>query len=183
MSDERPGPRLFTVGHSTLEAEELLAMLEGAGVAGVVDVRRHPGSRRHPHFSKDAMGAWLAEAGVAYRWAEALGGRRPTADDSPHVALRNAGFRGYADHMTTEEFATALVELLDEAAGNPTAVLCAESLWWRCHRRLLADAAVLLHGADVVHLRPDGTSQAHPVTEEARVIGDTVVYDAAGTRP
>lgn len=183
MSDERPGPRLFTVGHSTLDAEELLATLEEAGVAGVVDVRRHPGSRRHPHFAKDAMGAWLAEAGVAYRWAEALGGRRATADDSPHVALRNAGFRGYADHMATEEFATALVALLDEAAGRPTAVLCAESLWWRCHRRLLADAAVLLHGADVVHLHPDGTSQAHPVTEEARVVDDAVVYDAARTRP
>lgn len=183
MSDERPGPRLFTVGHSTLDAEQFLATLEGAGIAGVVDVRRHPGSRRHPHFAKDAMAAWLADAGVAYRWAEALGGRRPAAHDSPHVALRNEGFRGYADHMATGEFAAALQEVLGEATRRPTAVLCAEGLWWRCHRRLLADAAVLLHGTDVVHLQPDGTGQRHPVTEEARVVGDRLVYDAAHTRP
>lgn len=183
MSDERPGPRLLTVGHSTLDAEGFLATLKGAGIAGVVDVRRHPGSRRHPHFAKDAMAAWLAEAGVAYRWVEALGGRRETAHDSPHTGLRNASFRGYADHMATGEFAAALAEVLDEATRRRTAVLCAESLWWRCHRRLLSDAAVLLHGAEVVHLHLDGTTQRHPVTEEARVVDGALVYDAAHTRP
>lgn len=184
MTEERPGPLLLTVGHSRLEADELATVLAEAGVAAVVDVRRHPGSRRHPHFAKDAMADWLAEAGVAYRWADALGGRRTPADDSPNTALRNAGFRGYADHMATRAFAAALDELLAEAARRRTTALCAESVWWRCHRRLLADAAVLLRGADVVHLHLDGSTQRHPVTAEARVVDGVVVYDAeeAGAR-
>lgn len=183
LTRERSGPRLFTVGHSRLDAEELAGVLTSAGIARVVDVRRHPGSRRHPHFAKDAMAGWLAAAGVGYRWADALGGRRSAAEDSPHVALRNAGFRGYADHMDTEEFRAALDELLAEAARQRTAVMCAESLWWRCHRRLLADAAVLLRGAEVIHLHLDGSTQPHPATAEARVVDDALVYDAGETEP
>lgn len=180
MADEQEDEpaRLLTVGHGTLSAEDFVELLRGADIAGVVDVRRHPGSRRHPHFTKEAMAGWLRDAGIAYRWAADLGGRRSAAQDSPHAALRNAGFRGYADHMATAKFAAALGALLAEAARRRTAVLCAESVWWRCHRRLLADAAVLLRGADVRHLHHDGTTHVHPITAEARVSGHIVVYDA-----
>ena len=168
---------LRTVGHGTLTADELARLVTGAGVEMVVDVRSFPASRRHPQFGREAMERWLPEAGVAYRWEPRLGGRRRPAPESPHGALRVAGFRGYADHMETPEFRAALDELLAEAAVRPTAVMCAESLWWRCHRRLLADAAVLLRGAPVEHLFHDGRLEAHRPTPEARVDGRRLVYD------
>lgn len=169
---------LLTAGHGTLAADDLLAVLAGAGVALVVDVRSFPGSRRHPQHGREAMSRWLADGGLAYRWAPDLGGRRSGRPDSPHVALRHPAFRAYADHMGTPGFRAALDDLLATAAGRPTAVLCSESVWWRCHRRLLADAAVLLGGADVRHLFHDGRQQEHPVTPGARRDGDHVVYDA-----
>jgi len=166
---------LLTVGHGTLPGEAFVGLLRHAGVALVVDVRRYPGSRRHPQYGRDAFAAALAEAGIAYQWEEALGGRRPVAADSPNVALRNAGFRGYADHMATVEFREALDRVLTDAS-QCMAILCAESLWWRCHRRLIADAAQLLRGAEVRHLGHDGRLTPHTVTEGARVAGDRLVY-------
>ncbi|HEY8524933.1 MAG TPA: DUF488 domain-containing protein [Acidimicrobiales bacterium] len=174
---------LLTVGHGTLTAEAFAELLTGAGVELLVDVRSYPGSRRHPQFGRDEMARWLPEAGVAYRWERRLGGRRRTRPDSPHRALRHDSFRGYADHMETPAFAAALDELLAEAARRPTAVMCAESLWWRCHRRLLADAAVLTRGATVHHLHHDGRTEPHTVTEGARRDGDRVVYDVGIERP
>lgn len=171
------GP-LCTVGHGTLTGDELAGLVTAAGVEMVVDVRSFPASRRHPQFRREAMERWLPEAGVAYTWEPRLGGRRRPAPDSPHTALRVAAFRGYADHMETSEFREALDDLLVEAAARPTTVMCAESVWWRCHRRLLADAAVLLRGASVEHLFHDGRLQAHPPTAEARVDGRRLVYDA-----
>jgi uncharacterized protein (DUF488 family) len=172
---------LLTVGHGTLATDELAGLLRGAGVELVVDVRAFPGSRRHPHFGRDRLDRWLPEAGVGYRWeGTRLGGRRSARPDSPNTALRNKAFRGFADHMVTDDFADALADVLGWAAERPTAIMCAESLWWRCHRRLVADAAVLVGGATVRHLGHDGRAADHVVTEGARRADDgrgLVVYD------
>lgn len=173
---------LRTVGHGTLTADELGRLVAGAGVEILVDVRSFPASRRHPQFRREAMERWLPDAGVAYRWEPRLGGRRRPAPESPHRALRVAGFRGYADHMETPEFRDALDELLTDVDARPTTVMCAESLWWRCHRRLLADAVVLLCGTPVEHLFHDGRLEAHRPTPEARVDGRRLVYDGDDPR-
>jgi uncharacterized protein (DUF488 family) len=175
--------RLLTVGHGTSESEAFLALLSGASVELITDVRRYPGSRRNPQHARDALESALGEAGIGYRWEEALGGRRSVLPDSPNVALRNAAFRGYADHMATAAFQEALGRLLEEAARRVTAVMCAESLWWRCHRRLIADAAALLHGVEVVHLGHDGRLSPHPPTDGVRRAGDRLVYDVGETSP
>jgi len=168
---------LRTVGHGTLPEDDFAALVFDAGIGLVVDVRSFPASRRHPQFRREAMERWLPDAGVAYRWEPRLGGRRRPRPDSPHVALRVPAFRGYADHMETEEFRDAVDELLAEAGARPAAVMCAESVWWRCHRRLLADATVLLRGAGVEHLFHDGRLDTHRPTPEARVDGQHLVYD------
>ena len=169
--------RLLTVGHGTLSAEALSDLLRGAGVERLVDVRTAPGSRRHPHVSRAQMSQWVPAAGVAYRWEPDLGGWRKPVADSPNTVLRHSGFRGYADHMATPVFAAALDRLLADAAEEATAALCSETLWWRCHRRLLADAAVLTRGVEVFHLGHDGRPAAHRVTDGARAAGGIVVYD------
>lgn len=172
------GTRIWTVGHGTASADDFVELLKAAGIGTVVDVRRYPGSRRHPHFGGDAMAAWLAAAGLDYRWMEALGGRRRVRTESPNVALRNPQFRAYADHMSSSEFTAAVDELLDVAGGSPSAVMCSESVWWRCHRRLLADHLVLVAGVEVAHVFHDGRIAAHPVTPSARRVARGVVYDA-----
>lgn len=169
------GP-LLTVGHGTAGQQELAAILSGAGVASVVDVRRFPGSRRHPHVAREELQRWLPEAGIGYRWEERLGGRRRPDPDSEHRGLRNESFRAYADHLQTPAFRTALAEVLGEADRAPVAVMCAESLWWRCHRRLIADAVVLLHGRPVHHLLHNGRLSDHVPTDVARVVGGRLRY-------
>lgn len=144
----------------------------------VVDVRSVPGSRRFPQFGRAEMQAWLPEAGIGYRWERRLGGFRRPAADSPNVTLRHPAFRGYADYMATGPFREALTDLLAEASSRVTAVMCAETLWWRCHRRLIADAAVLLHGASAWHLGHDGRLAAHQLTEGVRrADSGCLVYD------
>ena len=175
--------RLVTLGHGTATAGELVALLEGAGVERLVDVRTYPGSRRHPHVDREAMAGWLAGAGVAYRWEPELGGRRKPAPGSVNHALRHPGFRGYADHMRTPAFWSALDRLLAEAAAAPTVAMCSETLWWRCHRRLLADAAVLVRGAEVLHLDHRGRLEPHRPTDGARRDGDLLAYDLGSTPP
>jgi uncharacterized protein (DUF488 family) len=178
------GVELLTVGHGTLAASELAALLHDAGVRLLVDVRSHPGSRRHPQFGREALASWVPDEGIGYRWEPRLGGRRRARPDSPHTALRNAAFRGYADHMASDEFAAALDEVLAEAARRRTSVMCAESVWWRCHRRLLADAAVITRHATVRHLMHDGRLTPHHPTEGARPDGKGhVVYDLGGDQP
>lgn len=172
-----------TVGHGTADADELGEVLRGAGVTEVVDVRRYPGSRRHPQFSAESMAAWLPEHDVGYRHIEALGGRRKLAPESSNVGLRNESFRAYADHMATEDFTGGVDELLEIAAGESVAVLCSESVWWRCHRRLLADHLVLVHDVVVEHLFHDGRLTRHDPTPEARLAGDAVVYDLGVDTP
>lgn len=159
-----------------------MALLSGAGVARVVDVRRVPRSRRHPHVASDAMARWLPDAGIAYRWEPRLGGWRRTSPSSPNTALRNDSFRGYADHMAGAEFRAALDDVLAEAAAEPTVVLCSETVWWRCHRRLLADAAVIGRGAVVRHLGHDGRWTDHRLTDGVRDAGGWPVYDAGAPR-
>ena len=168
---------LRTVGHGTLPEADFTALVTDAGIGIIVDVRSFPASRRHPQFRREAMERWLPDAGVAYEWEPRLGGRRRPRPDSPHGALRVPAFRGYADHMETDEFRDAVDDLLAEGSTRPVAVMCAESVWWRCHRRLLADAAVLLRGAAVEHLFHDGRLEPHRPTPEARVDGRNLVYD------
>lgn len=172
----------MTVGHGTLQSGELLGLLAGAGVSDLVDIRSYPGSRRHPQFGRAELEKWLPEAGIAYRWAPALGGRRKPGPGSPNVGLRNPSFRAYADHMAKREFLEALNSVVELAASKVVAVMCAESLWWRCHRRLLADAAVLLREEPVYHLFHDGGVRVHEPSPEAHVApGGYLVYDLGGT--
>ncbi len=169
---------LLTVGHGAQAAEAFAARVTEARIALLVDIRRFPGSRRHPQFGQAEMARWLPELGVAYRWEERLGGRRTGLPQSPNVGLRNAAFRAYADYMASSAFRAAMDDLLGAAKQAECAVMCAESLWWRCHRRLVADAATLLHGVEVRHLMPDGRQQLHAPTPGAVVEGGSVRYPA-----
>jgi len=173
------GGPVFTLGHSTRSAEELIALLQEAGVELLVDVRRFPGSRRHPQFGREALAAALAAAGIEYRHAPDLGGRRSPRPDSPNTAWRVAAFRGYADYMDSPEFQAALSRLAAAAAERPTAILCAEAVPWRCHRRLIADALVA-RGVPVVHLLAPGRREPHALHPDARPLpGGRLVYPAA----
>jgi uncharacterized protein (DUF488 family) len=167
---------LLTVGHGAQAPETFGTLVTGAGIELVVDIRRFPGSRRHPQFGQGELARWLPELEVAYRWEERLGGRRSGLAQSPNAGLRNAAFRAYADYMASSEFRAAMDGLLRAAAQVECAVMCAESLWWRCHRRLVADAATLLHGVEVRHLMPDGRQQAHAPTPGAMVEAGSVLY-------
>ena len=167
-----------TFGHGTLTVDGFAALVAGAGIELVVDVRRYPGSRRQPHFGEGAMGSWLPDHGVAYRWLPSLGGRRKPDAASPNLGLRNAQFRAYADHMASDEFHRGIEELLALREGAAVAVLCSESVWWRCHRRLLADHLVLVEGVVVQHLFHDGRLVPHDPLPEAEAVDGVVVYRA-----
>jgi uncharacterized protein (DUF488 family) len=175
------GRHAFTIGHSTHTLDALVRLLAAQGVRCVADVRRFPSSRRHPHFARDALEAGLHEHGIGYAHLEALGGRRSAAQDSPNAGLENAAFRGYADHMGSAEFASGLERLEALAAAEPTAVMCAEALWWRCHRRLVADALVA-RGWTVDHIAADGRLARHELTPIARVQDGRPLYPAPQMR-
>ncbi|WP_028653808.1 DUF488 domain-containing protein [Nocardioides sp. J54] len=176
--------RLLTVGHGTLDRDGLAALLAGADVELLVDVRRFPGSRRNPDVATDALARWLPEAGIDYRWDERLGGRRRRGpDDDPEGDRwwRVEAFRAYAAHTRTPEFLAALDDLATDTAGRTTtAIMCSESVWWRCHRRLVSDAALLLRGIAVAHLAHDGRTTPHEPSEGAEVRVGELHYDAAG---
>src|SRR5689334_5719291 len=142
---------VWTVGQSTRTLDELLALLAPFGIQAIADVRRHPGSRKQPWFGREALEQSLNAQGLAYRWIPALGGRRRPRADSPNTVWRNDSFRGYADHVETAEFARGLEELLALAGRLRTTLMCAELLWWRCHRALIADV-LKARGVEVVHL-------------------------------
>jgi uncharacterized protein (DUF488 family) len=167
---------VHTLGHSTLALEDFLGLLEAHGIDAIADVRRYPASRRHPHFAREPLAASLAAHGSAYAWLPALGGRRSTRPDSPHVAWRNEQFRGYADHMDGAEFRDGLGTLLGFADGHRVAIMCAEAVPWRCHRQLIADVLVA-RGVEVLHVTGRGRAEPHRLTPFARVDGDHVVYD------
>lgn len=169
---------LFTFGHGTLTQDEIAGLIERAAIARVVDVRTVPKSRAHPWVWGDKMAIWVpAEAGAEYVWERDLGGFRTPQPTSHHTALRNPSFRGYADYMETERFLSALGALVDSLPQRKTAIMCSETLWWRCHRRLISDAAVLLHGVEVQHLMPNGRTQAHALTQGVRRANGTLRYD------
>jgi uncharacterized protein (DUF488 family) len=167
---------LYTIGHGTRTTDELIAALRGAGVRAVADVRAHPRSLTNPQFNRDVLGPKLAGCGIAYAHWSALGGRRRgLGAASPNVAWKNAGFRGFADYMLTDEFWFALDDLLVQAAARATAVMCSETLWWRCHRRMIADAATA-RGAEVAHIMKPGVVVAHVLSPAARIAGNRVSY-------
>jgi uncharacterized protein (DUF488 family) len=172
--------QLLSFGHGTADAMEMTRLLQGAGVRRLVDVRTAPGSRHNPDANRDAMAQWLPQAGIAYRWDKRLGGWRKARPDTPDTALRNRAFGGYAAHMRSSEFLSAIDELLTEASGERTAVMCAESVWWRCHRKMIADFLVLARQVQVLHLMHDGRVQLHLPSPEARLLPERrlLVYDA-----
>ena len=174
-------PTLYTVGHSNVVLGDLIARLHGAQIRRLVDVRRYPGSRKWPHFNRDSLAAALPPEGIAYRHVEALGGRRSVRPGSVNIAWENPSFQGYADHMQTPEFEEALSELLEAAERERTAVMCSEVLWWRCHRSLIADAAVA-RGWAVVHLLP-GREEPHRLRAFARAEAGRVTYPGVPPAP
>ena len=170
---------MLTFGHGTATAERMTELLRGADVAVLVDVRTAPGSRRHPHVARAELERWLPEAGISYRWDKRLGGFRKAAPDSPDTAWREDMFRGYAAHMRTDGFRAAMDEVLAQAGTDRTVVMGAESLWWRCHRRLLADFAVASRDVPVRHLLHDGRIEEHRLSPGLRRRDDgLLVYDA-----
>ena len=175
-------PTLLTFGHGTADEAQLRTLLETARVRLVVDVRRFPGSRRHPHVATAELERWLLASDIGYRWEPRLGGRRrvPPAEAGQDPWWRVEAFRAYAAHTRTEEFAAALAGVVEDAAAvpdEPVTVMCSESLWWRCHRRLIADALVLLHRVPVAHLGHDGRLTAHVPAAGARVTAAGLRYD------
>ena len=172
-----PAMTVWTIGHSTRTIDELLATLAAHEIEAVVDVRRFPGSRRLPQFGAAALESSLGAASVSYRWIDALGGRRRVDAASPNDGWQNEAFRAYADHTAGEEFAVGLSELLTIAAGVRTTVMCAELLWWRCHRRILADVLVSV-GHEVRHIRDAGAAELHELAPPARLIGGVLTYAA-----
>lgn len=167
---------VYSIGHGTATAEDFVRALTDAGVRLVADIRSAPGSRRNPQFGQSALRDSLAAAGIEYGHLAGLGGRRAARPDSPHTGLRVAAFRGYADHMSTDEFRADLARLEELARLTPTAFLCAETLWWKCHRRLLADR-MTAGGWTVVQLRVGGPAGPHRLTDAARVEQGTLSYD------
>jgi uncharacterized protein (DUF488 family) len=168
---------IYTIGHGNRSAEEFRELLVSAGVQHLIDVRAHPGSRRHPHFSQAELRHDLPAAGVRYSWeGPHLGGRRRPRPDTRHVAWRNDSFRAYADHMESPEFAAAIERVLQVAVEEPTALMCAERLPWQCHRYLISDFLVA-RDVRVTHLIAPGSAREHALNPMARGEGEVLIYD------
>jgi uncharacterized protein (DUF488 family) len=171
-------PTVWTIGHSTRSIDELLAVLAAHAIDAVIDVRRFPGSRRLPQFDAALLEASLHDAGLSYRWIAALGGRRRPDSASPNDGWRHPAFRAYADHIASEEFAGGLFELQMIASGLRAAVMCAEVLWWRCHRRIIADVLTAL-GHEVRHIRDASDAEVHRLAPPARLVRGVLKYSSA----
>jgi uncharacterized protein (DUF488 family) len=174
---------LFTYGHGTDPADRTVTTLSSAGIASLVDIRTAPGCRRNPQFARAAMQEWVPEAGIAYRWEQRLGGFRKPGPDNPDTAWREDMFRGYAEHMRSAGFLDAIGAVLAEAESRQVTVMCSESLWWRCHRRLLADFVSVARGVDVRHLMHDGRIEAHRPSPGLRLRDDGLLIYDAGQAP
>lgn len=166
---------LWTVGHSTRPIDELVALLTSFQIKVLADVRSFPGSRRHPQFNKENLGASLHEAGIEYLHFSELGGRRRAKPDSLNMAWRNEMFRGYADYMETEDFVRGIARLLEIGGGRRTAIMCAEAVWWRCHRSLIADH-LKSREIEVTHIMSEGKSEPHRFTAAAQIVNGELSY-------
>ncbi len=171
------GLTLYTVGHSNRPLDSFLHLLDAHAIGCIADVRAFPSSRHWPHFNREPLAAALQAHRIAYRWIPRLGGRRhQPRSDSPHTAWTVAAFRNYADYMDTDEFARGLDELLELAQTARTAFMCAEALYWRCHRRLIADRLIIL-GHEVLHIDSAAHTVPHRLPDFARVVDGRLIYD------
>lgn len=168
---------LWTIGHSTRSIEEFITLLQTSDIGVLADVRHYPGSRKYPHFNVDPLQQALHDAGIGYEAFTELGGRRKPLPDSPNTGWRHEAFRGYADYMQTDAFHAGIKRLRAIACAHRTAIMCAEAVWWRCHRGLIADW-FKLHGARVLHILGSGTPREHPYTAAARIVDGQLDYSA-----
>src|SRR5215467_3019162 len=174
--------RIWTIGHSTRTIDEFISLLKANGIKVLADVRAWPGSKRYPQFNKDTLAESLRAHGIRYEHFPELGGKRKTRPDSRNTAWRNASFRGYADYMETEQFQKGIERLLDLAKeAGPTAIMCAEAVWWRCHRSLIADY-LKVREIEVLHVLGANKVEPHPYTSAAHVVEGTLSYTSEGDR-
>ena len=166
---------IWTIGHSTHPFEDFLALLSQYRIQAIADVRRFPGSRRHPQYNEEALRATLPGHSIEYHWLPELGGRRRPSPDSPNTAWRNEAFRGYADHMASAEFAEGMQKLLELSGRARTVIMCAEVLWWRCHRALISDE-LTARGLQVLHIVNATDTIVHPLTSAARIVDGQLTY-------
>ena len=170
--------RIWTIGHSTRAIDEFISLFEENGLKLLADVRAWPSSKRYPQFNKDALAESLTGHGIRYEHFPELGGKRKANPDSRNTAWRNASFRGYADYMETEQFQKGIERLLDDAGeAGPTAIVCAEAVWWRCHRSLIADY-LKARGVEVLHILGANKVEPHPYTPAARIVNGELSYAA-----
>ena len=170
--------RIWTIGHSTRTIDEFISLLKANEINLLADVRAWPSSKRYPHFNKDALAELLNAQRIRYEHFPELGGKRKSKPDSRNTAWRNASFRGYADYMETEQFQNGIVRLLDTASeAGPIAIMCAEAVWWRCHRSLIADY-LTARGVEVLHILGPNKVELHPYTSAARIVNGELSYAA-----
>jgi uncharacterized protein (DUF488 family) len=173
--------KIWTIGHSTRTIDEFISLLQANQIRLLVDVRSLPGSKRYPQFNKEALADSLGKTGIRYEHFPELGGRRKAKPESKNTAWRNASFRGYADYMETEEFRKGVERLLDLAAdAGPTAIMCAEAVWWRCHRSLISDY-LKARGIEILHIIDAKQTELHPYTSAARIVDGKLSYGADST--
>ncbi|MCM3903453.1 MAG: DUF488 domain-containing protein [Pyrinomonadaceae bacterium] len=177
---DSPWPTVWTIGHSTRAGADFIHILKAHHIGTLVDVRSFPGSRRYPQFNSAELSESLAAAGITYHHLPTLGGRRKPSPDSKNTAWRNPSFRAYADHMETAEFKQGIKELLELARKSRTAVMCAEAVWWRCHRSLIADYLKAL-GSTVIHVSDEKRTETHAYTSAARIIHGRLSYEGLFT--
>ena len=169
--------RIWTIGHSTRTIDVFISLLQQHGIKLLADVRSLPGSNRYPQFNKEALASSLGKSEIKYQHFPELGGRRKAKPDSKNTAWRNASFRGYADYMETDDFHQGIKRFLDLAANTgPAAIMCAEAVWWRCHRGLVADH-LKAHGIEVLHIVDKNKVEAHPYTSAARIVNGALSYE------
>jgi uncharacterized protein (DUF488 family) len=182
QSKQKMVSRIWTIGHSTRDIEDFTSMLEANGIKLLADVRSLPGSKRYPQFNKEALAESLSARGIRYEHFPELGGRRKAKGDSRNTAWRNASFRGYADYMETEQFRQGVEHLLTLAhETGPAAIMCAEAVWWRCHRSLISDY-LKARDIEVIHILDASKTQPHPFTSAAHLIDGTLSYATEGDR-
>ena len=171
-------PRIWTIGHSTRKIDIFLSLLQENGIKIVADVRMFPGSKRYPQFGRKALAKSLSEHGIRYEHFPELGGRRKAKPDSKNTAWRNESFRGYADYMETEDFRDGIARLVDLAEkSGATAIMCAEAVWWRCHRSLISDY-LKARGVEVIHILDEKKTEPHPFTSAATIVNGELSYAA-----